>query len=101
VTRKDSTAAATYRSGYKEVLRLVDAQAVDVVLCWKWDRFIREPLDLECLLSAVLVDPPAPTGQVPAPTGQVPAPTGQVPAPTGQVVGWTPPENMDGCARRG
>jgi hypothetical protein len=58
-----------------------------VVLCWKWDRFIREPLDLECLLSAVLVDPPAPTGQVPAPTGQV--------------IGWTPPENMDGCARRG
>jgi hypothetical protein len=36
--------------------------------------FIRETLDLECLLSAVLVDPAAPTGQV---------------------IGWTPPENVD------
>jgi hypothetical protein len=32
------------------VLRLVDAGAVDVVFCWKWDRFIREPLDLEYLI---------------------------------------------------
>ena len=32
------------------MLRLVDAHAVDVVLCWKWDRFIREPLDLEYLI---------------------------------------------------
>jgi hypothetical protein len=31
-------------------LRLVDAGAVDVVFCWKWDRFIREPLDLEYLI---------------------------------------------------
>jgi site-specific DNA recombinase len=50
VTRKDPTAAGKYRSGYEEVLRLVDAHAVDVVLCWKWDRFIREPLDLEYLI---------------------------------------------------
>ena len=32
------------------MLRLVDGQAVDVVYCWKWDRFIREPLDLEYLI---------------------------------------------------
>ena len=32
------------------MLRLVDAHAVDVVYCWKWDRFIREPLDLEFLI---------------------------------------------------
>jgi hypothetical protein len=32
------------------VLRLVDAHAVDVVLVWKLDRFIREPLDLEYLI---------------------------------------------------
>jgi site-specific DNA recombinase len=50
VTRKDATAAAKYRPGYAEALRLVDAHAVDVVLCWKWDRFIREPLDLEYLI---------------------------------------------------
>jgi site-specific DNA recombinase len=50
VTRKDPTAAGRYRPGYEEVLRLVDAHAVDVVLCWKWDRFIREPLDLEYLI---------------------------------------------------
>jgi DNA invertase Pin-like site-specific DNA recombinase len=50
VTRKDPTAAGKYRPGYEEVLRLVDAHAVDVVYCWKWDRFIREPLDLEYLI---------------------------------------------------
>ena len=33
-----------------EVLRLVDAREVDVVFCWRWDRFIREPLDLEHLI---------------------------------------------------
>jgi DNA invertase Pin-like site-specific DNA recombinase len=50
VTRKDPTAAGRYRPGYEEALRLVDVHAVDVVLCWKWDRFIREPLDLEYLI---------------------------------------------------
>jgi len=50
VTRKDATAAGKYRPGYAEALRLVDAGAVDVVLCWRWDRFIREPLDLEYLI---------------------------------------------------
>jgi DNA invertase Pin-like site-specific DNA recombinase len=50
VTRKDATAAAKRRPGYEEVLRLVDAREVDVVFCWRWDRFIREPLDLEHLI---------------------------------------------------
>ena len=50
VTRKDPAAAGKYRPGYQEALRLVDARAVDVVLCWRWDRFIREPLDLEYLI---------------------------------------------------
>jgi hypothetical protein len=50
VTRKDPTTAGKYRPGYEEVLRLVDAHAVDVVLVWKLDRFIREPLDLEYLI---------------------------------------------------
>ena len=50
VTRKDPTATGKYRPGYEEALRLVDAGAVDVVFCWKWDRFIREPLDLEYLI---------------------------------------------------
>ena len=50
MTRKDATAAGKYRPGYEEALRLVDAHAVDVVYCWKWDRFIREPLDLEFLI---------------------------------------------------
>jgi site-specific DNA recombinase len=50
VTRKDPTTAGKYRPGYEEVLRLVDAYAVDVVLVWKLDRFIREPLDLEYLI---------------------------------------------------
>ncbi|HUZ27469.1 MAG TPA: recombinase family protein [Streptosporangiaceae bacterium] len=50
MTRKDPTAAGRYRPGYEEALRLVDAHAVDVVFCWKWDRFIREPLDLEYLI---------------------------------------------------
>ena len=31
-------------------MRLVDACMVDAVLCFKWDRFIREPLDLEYLI---------------------------------------------------
>jgi site-specific DNA recombinase len=50
VTRKDPTAAGRHRPGYEEALRLVDAGEVDVVFCWKWDRFIREPLDLEYLI---------------------------------------------------
>jgi len=50
VTRKDPTAAGKYRPGYEEAMRLVDAHAVDVVLVWRWDRFIREPLDLEYLI---------------------------------------------------
>jgi DNA invertase Pin-like site-specific DNA recombinase len=50
VTRKDPRAAGKYRPGYEEVLRLVDSRAVDVVFSWKWDRFIREPLDLEYLI---------------------------------------------------
>ena len=50
VTRKDATAAGKHRPGYEEVLRLVDAREVDVVFCWRWDRFIREPLDLEHLI---------------------------------------------------
>jgi site-specific DNA recombinase len=50
VTRKDPTIAGKYRPGYEEALRLVDAGAVDVVYCWRWDRFIREPLDLEYLI---------------------------------------------------
>jgi DNA invertase Pin-like site-specific DNA recombinase len=50
VTRKDPTRAGKYRPGYEEVLLLVDAHAVDVVYCWKWDRFIREPVDLEYLI---------------------------------------------------
>ena len=50
VTRKDPTAPAEYRPGWEEVLRLVDAREVDVVLVWKWDRALREPLDLEYLI---------------------------------------------------
>src|SRR5260370_22797552 len=37
VTRKDPTTAGRRRPGYEEALRLVDAGAVDVVFCWKWD----------------------------------------------------------------
>jgi site-specific DNA recombinase len=48
-TRKDPTAVARYRPGYEETLRL-DARAVDVVFCWRWDRYIREPMDLEYLI---------------------------------------------------
>ena len=50
VTRKDATSAGAYRPGYEETLRLVDSREVDVVFCWRWDRFIREPLDLEYLI---------------------------------------------------
>ena len=50
VTRKDPTRPGKYRPGYDEAMRLVDARAVDAVLCFKWDRFIREPLDLEYLI---------------------------------------------------
>src|SRR5271166_5446564 len=50
VTRKDPTRPGKYRPGYEEAMRLVDAGAVDAVLCFKWDRFIREPLDLEYLI---------------------------------------------------
>jgi DNA invertase Pin-like site-specific DNA recombinase len=50
VTRKDPTRPGKYRPGYEEAMRLVDARMVDAVLCFKWDRFIREPLDLEYLI---------------------------------------------------
>ena len=50
VTRKDPTRPGKYRPGYEEAMRLVDARTVDAVLCFKWDRFIREPLDLEYLI---------------------------------------------------
>jgi site-specific DNA recombinase len=50
VTRKDPTAAGKFRPGWDEALRLVDSRAVDVVLCWKWDRALREPMDLEFLI---------------------------------------------------
>ena len=50
VTRKDPTKPGKYRPGYDEAMRVVDASAVDAVLCFKWDRFIREPLDLEELI---------------------------------------------------
>jgi site-specific DNA recombinase len=50
VTRKDPTRPGKYRPGYEEAMRLVDARAVDAVLVFKWDRFIREPLDLEYLI---------------------------------------------------
>jgi site-specific DNA recombinase len=50
VTRKDPTKPGKYRPGYEEAMRLVDARMVDAVLCFKWDRFIREPLDLEYLI---------------------------------------------------
>ena len=50
VTRKDPTRAGRFRPGWEEMLRLVDARAVDVVLCWRWDRALREPLDLEYLI---------------------------------------------------
>ncbi|MGI8449886.1 MAG: recombinase family protein, partial [Streptosporangiaceae bacterium] len=50
VTRRDPTAAGRFRPGYQEAMRLVDAGLVDVVFCWRWDRFIREPLDLEFLI---------------------------------------------------
>ena len=50
VTRKDPTKPGKYRPGYEEAMRLVDARAVDAVLCFKWDWFIREPLDLEYLI---------------------------------------------------
>jgi site-specific DNA recombinase len=50
VTRKDATAEGKHRPGWAEVLRLVDARAVDVVFCWKWDRALREPIDLEYLI---------------------------------------------------
>jgi len=38
VTRKDPTKPGKYRPGYEEAMRLVDARAVDAVLCFKWDR---------------------------------------------------------------
>jgi site-specific DNA recombinase len=50
VTRKDARVAGEYRPGWEEVLRMVDAREVDVVLVWKWDRALREPLDLEYLI---------------------------------------------------
>jgi site-specific DNA recombinase len=50
VTRADPARPGRYRPGYEEAMRLVDAGAVDVVLVFKWDRFIREPLDLEYLI---------------------------------------------------
>ena len=50
VTRKDPTRAGRFRPGWDEALRLVDSRQVDVVLCWRWDRALREPLDLEFLI---------------------------------------------------
>ena len=50
VTRKDPTRPGKYRPGYEEAMRLVDARMVDAVLCFTWERFIREPLDLEYLI---------------------------------------------------
>jgi site-specific DNA recombinase len=50
VTRKDPTLPGEYRPGWEEVLRLVDAREVDAVLVFKWDRALREPLDLEYLI---------------------------------------------------
>jgi DNA invertase Pin-like site-specific DNA recombinase len=50
VHRKVPSGSWKYRPGYEEAMRLVDARAVDAVLCFKWDRFIREPLDLEYLI---------------------------------------------------
>ena len=35
VTRKDPTKPGKYRPGYEEAMRLVDARAVDAVLCFK------------------------------------------------------------------
>ena len=50
VTRKDPTKPGKYRPGYEEAMRLVDARMVDAVLVFKWDGFVREPLDLEYLI---------------------------------------------------
>jgi site-specific DNA recombinase len=50
VTRKDPTTKGEHPPGWEEVLRLADAGEVDVVLVWKWDRALREPLDLEYLI---------------------------------------------------
>lgn len=38
------------RPGWAKVLRLVDSRAVDVVFVWRWDRALREPVDLERLI---------------------------------------------------
>ena len=47
ISRKDPTLPGEYRPGWEEVMRMVDAREVDVVYVWKWDRGLREPLDLE------------------------------------------------------
>jgi DNA invertase Pin-like site-specific DNA recombinase len=39
-----------HRDGWAAVLRMVDAREVDVVLVWRWDRALREPIDLERLI---------------------------------------------------
>lgn len=39
-----------YRAGWDEVIRLVEAHAVDVVFVWRLDRALREPIDLEYLI---------------------------------------------------
>jgi DNA invertase Pin-like site-specific DNA recombinase len=52
VTRSiaDALGAGKPRPGWAEVLRMVDAREVDVVLVWRWDRALREPIDLERLI---------------------------------------------------
>lgn len=52
VTRSIANALGTgkHRQGWDHVLRMVDAREVDVVLVWRWDRALREPIDLERLI---------------------------------------------------
>jgi len=52
VTRSIANALGTgkQRDGWAAVLRMVDAHEVDVVFVWRWDRALREPIDLERLI---------------------------------------------------
>lgn len=52
VTRSiaDAFGNGKHRPGWARVLRMVDAREVDVVFCWRWDRALREPIDLERLI---------------------------------------------------
>lgn len=52
VTRSIANALGNgkHRPGWVEVLRMVDAHEVDVVFVWRWDRALREPIDLERLI---------------------------------------------------